>query len=76
MAFAMPPWRIPSAHARSWVCRLMTGAPLSPIPEEVQRVTIERNRFNNSEKGYRPIGKREWPALLRKLDKESPGYRD
>ncbi|KAB2913064.1 MAG: class II aldolase/adducin family protein [Hyphomicrobiaceae bacterium] len=51
-----------------------TGAELSPIPEEVQRVTIERNRFNNSDKGYRPIGKREWPALLRKLDRECPGY--
>ena len=61
---------------RMQVAFQQTGAALSPIPEEVQRVTIERNRFNNSEQGYRPIGKREWPALLRKLDKESPGYRD
>ena len=51
-----------------------SGAELMPIPEEVQRVTIERNRFNNSDKGYRPIGKHEWPALLRRLDRESPGY--
>ena len=61
---------------RMQVAFQQTGAELSPIPEEVQRVTIERNRFNNSEQGYRPIGKREWPALLRKLDTESPGYRD
>ena len=51
-----------------------SGAELMPIPEEVQRVTIERNRFNNSKDGYRPIGKHEWPALLRRLDRESPGY--
>jgi ribulose-5-phosphate 4-epimerase/fuculose-1-phosphate aldolase len=50
------------------------GAPPTPIPEAVQRRTIERNRFNNSDQGYRPIGKREWPALLRKLDREIPGY--
>lgn len=61
---------------RMQVAFQQTGAELSPIPDEVQRVTIERNRFNNSDKGYRPIGKREWPALLRKLDRERPGYRD
>ncbi len=52
------------------------GAEISPIPEEVQRTTIERNRFNNSEKGYRPIGKVEWPALRRKLDRTDASYKD
>jgi hypothetical protein len=52
------------------------GAELNPIPDEVQRTTIERNRFNNSEKGYRPIGKVEWPALRRKLDRLDPSYQD
>lgn len=52
------------------------GAEISPIPEDVQRTTIERNRFNNSEKGYRPIGKVEWPALRRKCDRVDPSYRD
>jgi len=52
-----------------------SGAELMPIPEEVQRVTIERNLFNNSAKGYRPIGKREWPALLRKLERIDPSYK-
>jgi ribulose-5-phosphate 4-epimerase/fuculose-1-phosphate aldolase len=59
---------------RMQVAFQQTGAELSPIPEEVQRVTIERNRFNNSEKGYRPIGRIEWPALRRRLDRELPGY--
>lgn len=52
------------------------GAALCPIPDEVQRTTIERNRFNNSEKGYRPIGRVEWPALRRKLDRIDPSYKD
>jgi ribulose-5-phosphate 4-epimerase/fuculose-1-phosphate aldolase len=52
------------------------GAELSPIPDEVQRTTIERNRFNNSEEGYRPIGKVEWPALRRKLDRLDPSYKE
>ena len=51
------------------------GAALSPIPDEVQQVTIERNRFNNSAQGYRPIGKIEWPALLRLMDRVDPSFR-
>ncbi|HEY9549837.1 MAG TPA: class II aldolase/adducin family protein [Kiloniellaceae bacterium] len=53
-----------------------SGAALNPIPEEVQRTTIERNRFNNSEKGYRPIGRVEWPALRRRLDRLDPSYKE
>lgn len=53
-----------------------SGAELNAIPEDVQRTTIERNKFNNSEKGYRPIGKVEWPALRRKLDRIDPSYKD
>ena len=60
---------------RMQVAFQQTGAELMPIPEHVQKLTIERNKFNNSAQGYRPIGKREWPALLRLLDKVSPGYR-
>ncbi len=50
------------------------GAPLGEIPEEVQAVTIARNRFNNSEEGYRTIGRIEWPALRRRLDRIDPSY--
>lgn len=52
------------------------GAEALPIPQDVQDVTIERNRFQLSDKGYRPVGKIEWPALLRKLDKIDPSYKD
>lgn len=51
-----------------------SGAEPMPIPEDVQRVTVERNTFANSPQGYRPIGQKEWPALLRKLDRVNPGY--
>ena len=50
------------------------GAAARDIPEEVQGVTVARNEHAISEEGYRPIGAREWPALLRKLDRENPGY--
>jgi len=40
----------------------------------MQKVTMDRNRQANSKDGYRPIGQKEWPALLRKLDRENPGY--
>ncbi len=53
-----------------------SGAKLMPIPEHVQQTTIERNRFQNSAQGYRPIGKVEWPALLRKLDRVDKSYRN
>lgn len=50
------------------------GAAAQEIPAEVKQVTIDRNRSANSASGYRPIGVKEWPALLRKLDRENPGY--
>ena len=52
------------------------GAKPREISEETQRVTIERNSHAISAAGYRPIGEKEWPALLRKLDRENPGYAD
>ena len=75
--------------AEAWVwmyraeraCRMQTafeatGEEPVEIPDEVQRVTIERNRKANSPEGHRPIGRHEWPALLRRLDRIAPGYRD
>ncbi len=50
------------------------GAAPVQISEEMQEVTKERNRKANSNEGYRPIGVNEWPALLRKLGRENPGY--
>lgn len=52
-----------------------SGAEAMPIPEAVQVTNIERNRFNNSDRGYRTIGRLEWPALLRKLDRIDESYK-
>ena len=52
------------------------GAPISAIPDHVRETTMARNRLNISDQGYRPIGKIEWPALRRKLDRIDPSYRD
>ena len=51
------------------------GVPVTEIPEEVQRVTIERNQLNNSDQGFRTIGKVEWPGLLRQMDRIDPSYK-
>ena len=53
-----------------------SGAAPVEIPAEVQEVTIARNRKANGPEGHRPIGKHEWPALLRKLDRVDTSYRD
>ncbi len=52
------------------------GVPVREIPEEVQRVTVERNQFNNSDSGFRTIGKVEWPGLLRQMDRVDPTYKN
>jgi ribulose-5-phosphate 4-epimerase/fuculose-1-phosphate aldolase len=52
------------------------GAPVHAIPETVVKETTARNRFLNSDKGYRTIGKHEWPALRRRLDRIDPSYKD
>ena len=53
-----------------------SGAEATEIPEEVQAVTIARNRLANSPEGHRPIGVLEWPALLRTLDRVDTSYRE
>ena len=53
-----------------------SGAEATEIPEDVQAVTIARNRLANSPEGHRPIGVLEWPALLRKLDRADTSYRE
>ncbi|MEQ8806267.1 MAG: class II aldolase/adducin family protein, partial [Rhodospirillales bacterium] len=51
-----------------------SGAKLTPIPQEVIDKTVEQGKIANSPNGHRPIGQKEWPALLRKLDRANPGY--
>lgn len=60
---------------RMQVAIQQAGAEAITIPEDVQAMTIARNRRANSPQGHRPIGKLEWPALLRKLDRIDPSYK-
>lgn len=53
-----------------------TGLDSVEIPAEVQRVTIARNHKANSPDGHRPIGRFEWPALIRRLDRIDRSYRN
>jgi ribulose-5-phosphate 4-epimerase/fuculose-1-phosphate aldolase len=52
------------------------GVSSQEIPKEVQDVSIERSKKAISASGHRPIGEFEWPALIRKLNRENPGYAD
>lgn len=61
---------------RMQVAIQQTGEESVEIPTEVQEVTIQRNIKANSPEGHRPIGVYEWPALLRRLDREDQSYRN
>lgn len=43
---------------------------LLPLPEIAERVALQFESFPQ------PLGRREWPALLRLLDRVAPGYRE
>jgi ribulose-5-phosphate 4-epimerase/fuculose-1-phosphate aldolase len=59
-------WMVRAERAcRMQLAAQQSGARLRPIPAEVQEQTIAQNRHNNSAQGYRPIGRKEWPALRR-----------
>ena len=61
---------------RMQLAHQQSGAEVIEIPDEVQRMTIERNIFNNSEKGFRTIGEVEWPGLIRQMDRVDSSYRN
>ncbi len=50
------------------------GAESQHISKSVQEVSIERARKAISSTGHRPIGDFEWPALIRKLHRQNPGF--
>ena len=64
-------------HRLELACRAQIGAmacnsPLRAVPQPVLEET-----WNNYQPGTRrPYGLMEWPALLRKLDRMDPSYRD
>ena len=56
----------------SQLAAMATGAKLHAVPQPVLEAT-----WNNYQRGTRrPYGLMEWPALLRKLDRLDPGFRD
>ena len=58
--------------ARSQLAAMATGAKLLPVPEAVLHETY----MNYQPQTRRPYGVMEWPALLRKLDRMDPSYRE
>ena len=52
-----------------------SGAELFPVSADVQRLSMERSKRFSSDKGHRPVGKLEWPAYLRKLDRLDQSYK-
>ena len=57
---------------RSQIGAMSCGTPLRPVPQDVLEET-----WNNYQPGTRrPYGVMEWPALLRKLDRMDPSYRE
>ena len=60
----------PAAVALDGIRLSRSGASTVP-PEEVSAKTARQATANDS-----PIGKKEWPGLLRMLDRLDPSYRD
>jgi len=57
---------------QSQLAAMACGTPLRQVPQPVLEAT-----WNNYQRGTRrPFGVMEWPALLRKLDRIDPSYRD
>jgi ribulose-5-phosphate 4-epimerase/fuculose-1-phosphate aldolase len=57
--------------ARAQLQAMATGAPLATPPEAVGDHTARQFEGDSI-----PVGEREWPALLRRLDRKNPGYRE
>src|SRR6185437_4849416 len=57
---------------RSQLAAMATGAKLREVPAAV----LQETYMNYQPQTRRPYGVMEWPALLRKLDRMDPGYRE
>jgi hypothetical protein len=51
---------------------MATGAKLRHVPEHV----LQETYMNYQPQTRRPYGLMEWPALLRKLDRMDPSYKE
>jgi ribulose-5-phosphate 4-epimerase/fuculose-1-phosphate aldolase len=58
--------------ARSQLAAMATGAKLRHVPEQV----LQETYMNYQPQTRRPYGVMEWPALLRKLDRMDPSYKE
>jgi len=58
--------------ARSQLAAMATGAKLVKVPPKV----LQETYLNYQPQTRRPYGVMEWPALLRKLDRMDPSYRE
>jgi ribulose-5-phosphate 4-epimerase/fuculose-1-phosphate aldolase len=58
--------------ARSQLAAMATGAKLRSVPDKV----LQETYMNYQPQTRRPYGVMEWPALLRKLDRMDPSYRE
>ncbi len=58
--------------ARSQLAAMATGAKLVAVPAPV----LQETYMNYQPQTRRPYGLMEWPALLRKLDRTDPSYRE
>ncbi|HEY4252348.1 MAG TPA: class II aldolase/adducin family protein [Roseomonas sp.] len=56
---------------KAQLAAMATGAKLIEIPADV----VEKTYMNYQPQVRRPFGKKDWPAMLRKLDKIDPSYR-
>lgn len=69
-------WRLERA-CRFQLAAQSAGVPLQELPPEViARTVAQAKQITGDQSGFFPVGKREWAAHLRRLDRELPGYRD
>jgi ribulose-5-phosphate 4-epimerase/fuculose-1-phosphate aldolase len=77
---------MPEAFGRIWrlerACRFQlaaqsAGVPLQELPQTViARTTQQAKTIFGDHSSFLPSGRREWTALLRRLDRELPGFRN
>lgn len=64
-------------HRLELACRAQIGAMSCNTPLQAVPKSVLEDTWNNYQPGTRrPYGLMEWPALLRKLDRTDPGFRD
>ncbi|MDR1890072.1 MAG: class II aldolase/adducin family protein [Zoogloeaceae bacterium] len=69
-------WRLERA-CRFQLAAQSAGVPLQALPPQViERGLRQADIIFNDKAAFLPVGKREWAALLRRLDRELPGYRE